>query len=213
MRAYLTIGWMFVVLGVSGCIPMKNEYGETSRPMYVDQISLPVHLPINAPSISQLFWRFAETKTGNERRSEHLGIDITAQKDTAVIAPYPGEVVSSFFEPTYGNRIVLDHCSNADGLRVQTSYWHLNRRDVEPGDKVMRGQVLGGLGNTGVLASGILHVHFAVLVESPSGRMEPVDPSTFWSGGKGKVECFIKGKYWSNRTFAFTYPVMCSPRK
>jgi len=198
---------------VTGCIPMKSEFGQLSRGMYQDQITIPIDLPANAPSVSQLFWLLPDDGGGAQNRNEHLGIDITAQRDTPVIAPADGVVVSAFFEPMYGNRIVVEHDKTRDGKRIQTSYWHLNNRKVEVGDKVRRGQLLGGLGNTGAMASGILHVHFAVLEEQPRGEMRPVDPSRYWSGGVGKVECYNPHRYWPRGGTKFTYPVACAAKK
>ncbi|MEJ6713248.1 MAG: M23 family metallopeptidase [Rhodobacterales bacterium] len=190
-------------------MPMKQEFGHASRRMYPDQIGIAISLPAEAPSISQLYWRLPKAASNQSGRAEHLGIDITAKRGTSVIAPADGHVIWSFFEPLFGNRVVIDHGKDRQGRRLRSSYWHMSSRSVKVGDTVHRGQKLGGVGNTGVLAGGILHLHFAVLHEADNGKLDEVDPSLFWFGGRGKVVCFDQRKNWPNATFKLTYPVVC----
>jgi murein DD-endopeptidase MepM/ murein hydrolase activator NlpD len=174
--------------------------------MYRDQITTEITLPATAPSVSQQFWRLPDGMYDREGRREHLGIDITAAKGTPVLAAATGQVIASFYTPAYGHQVTIDH-----GGGFRTGYWHLNSRRVEVGDTVKRGQLLGGLGKTGLMASNTLHVHFVVMKRAAGGRFLPVDPSAYWTGGPGRVECFDPKRHWSDRPFKVTYPVLCRP--
>lgn len=56
----------------------------------------------------------------------------------------------------YGRQILLDH-----GFGYKTRYAHLNRILVKPGDKVVRGQVIGEVGRSGGVTGP--HLHYEVI--------------------------------------------------
>ena len=58
----------------------------------------------------------------------------------------------------YGTAIVLEHSHD-----VRTLYGHLSKVNVQPGQKVERGAVIGYSGNTG--RSTGPHLHYEVLVK------------------------------------------------
>ncbi|WP_370308738.1 M23 family metallopeptidase [Sinimarinibacterium flocculans] len=80
-----------------------------------------------------------------EPRQPHFGIDLAAPKGTAIKAP-AGGVVSLARDDLYytGGTIILDH-----GQGVSTTYLHLSRLNVKPGQRVERGQTIGLVGATG----------------------------------------------------------------
>jgi len=197
-----------VVLLLPACIGGMDKYGAKIKRMHADQITIDAILPANAPSISQQYHRLPKGNI-NEQRKEHLGIDITAAKGTAVIAPANGVVSASYFEPFYGNTVEVDHGRDAAGRQLHTIYKHLADRKVQSGDRLVRGQEIGGLGRTGALSSGILHLHFEVLREDEKGKLTQVDPSLYWADGVGRVTCFAKSKHWPDKPFKTTYPVIC----
>ena len=55
----------------------------------------------------------------------------------------------------YGNEIIINH-----GYSYKTVYAHLSRIFVKPGQKILRGQIIGYVGNTG--KSTAPHVHYEV---------------------------------------------------
>ncbi|GIW06171.1 MAG: hypothetical protein KatS3mg060_0976 [Dehalococcoidia bacterium] len=77
------------------------------------------------------------TYNGQERR-RHLGTDFDVPVGTPVNAVARGRVV--FAQPLVvrGSAIVLDH-----GVGVHSTYYHLSRIDVKPGEVVNRGQPIG----------------------------------------------------------------------
>lgn len=192
-----------------------DKHGATIKKMYRDQVTIDVVLPHNAPSISQHYRRFkldnAHATPGIDegQRKEHLGIDIIGVKGTAIIAPASGQVVKSFVDPAFGNTIEIAHGTDATGRSLHSVYKHLASKSVKVGDHVVRGQRLGGLGNTGILSSGILHLHFEVLRQNSRGVLEAVDPSLYWLGGAGQVVCYSANNTWPEQPFRISYPVIC----
>lgn len=78
-------------------------------------------------------------------RQPHFGIDIAAPEGTPIEASAGGVVTMANPDLYYtGGTIILDH-----GLGISTTYLHLSRLDVEVGDRVEKGQVIGLVGMTG----------------------------------------------------------------
>jgi len=88
-------------------------------------------------------------------RVMHKGVDIAADHGADVAAPADGLVIFVGNRGGYGKAIVIDH-----GYGIQTHYGHLSAAKVEIGQKVLRGQVIGGVGNTG--RSTGTHLHYEV---------------------------------------------------
>ena len=88
---------------------------------------------------------------------KHTGIDIAAPIGTPVISVAPGEVRFAGWLRGYGQVIIIDHGGN-----LTTVYAHLSRMDVREGQDVSQGQVIGGVGSTGVSTGS--HLHFEVRV-------------------------------------------------
>jgi len=99
-------------------------------------------------------------------RAPHGGTDYAAPRGTPVVAANAGRValVAEFFFP--GRLVVLDH-----GLGLYTLYFHLDGVAVAEGERIERGQTLGGVGATG-RATGP-HLHFGAQVAGAR-----VDPAT-----------------------------------
>ncbi len=90
-------------------------------------------------------------------RVMHAGLDIAGPHGKEVIAPSDGTVVFAGLEGGYGNVLVVDH-----GYGIKTRFGHLASIKVKPGEKVKRGQIIAGLGNTG--RSTGPHLHYEVRV-------------------------------------------------
>lgn len=89
----------------------------------------------------------------------HNGIDIGGSIGSSVYAAAGGTVIiargDGGWNGGYGNYVVVDH-----GSGVQTLYAHLSSVSVSVGQSVSRGDVIGGLGNTGKSTGP--HLHFEV---------------------------------------------------
>ncbi len=99
----------------------------------------------------------------------HRGVDYAAPTGSPVIAPAAGQValvgrVADGFE-LHGNTIGIDH-----GQGVESIFIHLNSINVQEGDRVQPGQVIGTVGNTG--ASTGPHLHWGLYVNGVA-----VDPN------------------------------------
>lgn len=86
----------------------------------------------------------------------HPGVDIAAKKGTEVIAPADGIVTTTDELRTgYGKLLIIDH-----GSGYTTYYGELETFKVKKGDNVVRGQVIGLVGNSG--SYGEPHLHYEV---------------------------------------------------
>ena len=110
---------------------------------------LPFDYPVHA-AVSSYFG--SRRSYGGAFNSYHSGTDFRAGTGTPVHAPADGVVVLA--QPLFvrGNAIVIDH-----GWGVLTGYWHLSEIDVEVGQLVHRGEVIGKVGNTGLSTGAHLH--------------------------------------------------------
>ena len=94
----------------------------------------------------------------------HQGMDFSANIGTPVYATGDGKVIKAGWETGYGNLIQVDH-----GFGYVTWYAHLSKYKVRPGQKVVRGEVIGEVGNTGKSTGPHLHyeVHVKGKVQNP----------------------------------------------
>jgi len=104
------------------------------------------------------------------RYQMHHGIDLSANTGTPVYATGNARVVSGRNNGLYGLQILLDH-----GFGYQTSYSHLSRILVVPGQEVKRGDMIGHVGDTGYSKGS--HLHYEVIY-----RGKDVDPMNYFRG-------------------------------
>jgi LysM repeat protein len=102
---------------------------------------------------------------GPRKRRYHYGVDIDLETGDCVAAAFDGKVRIARKSKSYGNVIVIRH---ANGL--ETYYAHLSKINVEIGQEVFAGQVIGLGGNTG--RSRGSHLHFEVRYMG-----QPINPS------------------------------------
>jgi murein DD-endopeptidase MepM/ murein hydrolase activator NlpD len=98
--------------------------------------------------------RFGQTG-GYWSSGVHTGLDFAGPTGTPILAAASGKVVSTGYEGSYGNQIIIDH---GDGY--QTTYNHLSGIGVSVGDKVSTGDQIGRRGSTGNSTGA--HLHFEV---------------------------------------------------
>ncbi|MFW5685591.1 MAG: peptidoglycan DD-metalloendopeptidase family protein [Spirochaetota bacterium] len=101
----------------------------------------------------------------------HSGIDLANAVGTPVLAARSGWV--AHVEPnagTFGQLVIIDHSNG-----FQTLYAHLSGFTVVPGQRVVTGQMIGRMGNTGRSTGS--HLHFSVIrnrrFEDPVRHMPP----------------------------------------
>ncbi|MEM9595077.1 MAG: peptidoglycan DD-metalloendopeptidase family protein [Acidobacteriota bacterium] len=91
-------------------------------------------------------------------RAFHQGIDIAAPHGHDIYAPGDGIVTKAGRERGYGITVYLSH-----GYGLTTRYGHLSGVNVEVGQEVRRGDVIGFLGSTGRSTGN--HLHYEVRVD------------------------------------------------
>jgi murein DD-endopeptidase MepM/ murein hydrolase activator NlpD len=191
----------------AGCT--VSEYGESAVYSASVDRSMQVLMDPRAPSISQQYRVTYKPVSEGGPSSLHEGIDIVARTGTPILAAAPGQVVRSFSDPAYGNQLVIDHGVDTLGKKTITIYRHLSTRIASKGATVARGQQIGTMGRTGILAGGISHLHFEVHREIRPGATRPLDPHGFWANGVGRVTCFDPTSQVGTSAFVTTYPVQC----
>ncbi len=96
----------------------------------------------------------------------HFGLDFAAPSGTPIYATADGVVkVAGFNSDGYGNKVVIDH-----GFGYQTLYGHMVRINVNPGQSVVRGSVIGYVGSTGKSTGP--HCHYEVIKNGT--KVDPV---------------------------------------
>jgi murein DD-endopeptidase MepM/ murein hydrolase activator NlpD len=103
--------------------------------------------------ITDGFGRRPDPFTGH--KAFHRGLDISARRGTAVLAPADGIVVFAGRNGGLGKTVRVSH-----GFGFTTVYGHLDKMSVAPGDEIRRGEEIGLLGNSG--RSTGPHLHYEV---------------------------------------------------
>lgn len=97
----------------------------------------------------------------------HSGLDITNAEGTPIQATADGVVESAGWMDRYGYAVVLKH-----NEELETVYGHMARWEVQAGQTVHRGDILGKMGQSGH-ATGV-HLHYEVRL-----RGKPVNPTQY----------------------------------
>ena len=92
-------------------------------------------------------------KFGVRRGRRHQGVDIPLKTGDPIYATFTGKVRVSKYWGAFGNLVVIRHDNG-----LETFYAHLSKRNVEVGDWVNAGDVIGLGGSTG--RSTGPHLHF-----------------------------------------------------
>lgn len=128
---------------------------------------------LSTPSLWPVMGRVSST-FGEPRLSSssggvrpHKGLDICVAPGTPIVATADGVVSFSGSESEYGRLICIEH-----GHGFSTAYGHLQKVQVQAGDKVTKGQVIGTVGLSGNSTGP--HVHYEVRMYN-----SPVNPSRF----------------------------------
>lgn len=100
-------------------------------------------------------------------RRMHTGIDYAAPYGKAIKAVEAGKVIQAGWLGGYGKAVIIFH-----GKGVSTLYGHMSQINVETGQMVRKGDVIGLVGSTG-LSTGP-HLHFEVRIDGV-----PRDPAAY----------------------------------
>ena len=113
---------------------------------------------------------------GYRRHRFHYGVDIKLQTGDPVKCAFEGVVRVAKYSRTFGRVVVVRHNNG-----LETLYAHLSKTNVEPGDKVEAGDIIGLGGNTGRSTGS--HLHFEVRFLG-----EPIDPHAVFDIVEGELK-------------------------
>lgn len=133
-----------------------------------------VSVPVRRPMAGDI-----ETTSGFGMRMDpflrtpamHTGLDFRGDVGDPVRATAAGSVIVAGWSGGYGKMVEIDH-----GNGFSTRYAHLSSIDVESGQSVRVGQILGRVGSTG--RSTGPHLHYETRIEG-----DAVDPQRFLRAG------------------------------
>ncbi|MEM9533666.1 MAG: M23 family metallopeptidase [Pseudomonadota bacterium] len=141
--------------------PTLDSAGKLALALKRDTV---LQFPVQTDSKKSVLSFFGAARDAGRR--QHHGIDIFAARGTPVLAALDG-LVSRVAESPKGGLHIWQR--SAEGSLY---YAHLDSVVVEAGDLVTRGQVIGGVGNTGNARTTYPHLHFGVYQRWHG----PVDP-------------------------------------
>lgn len=119
------------------------------------------------------------------RQDFHTGIDFPGYFNDPVVAALDGTVISVSYpypNANYGgwglaNSVIIQHDNG-----LQTVYGHLKTIIVSPGQRVSRGERIGGIGSTGYSTGPHLHFEIRQPGNPNAGRLGTVDPYPYLFG-------------------------------
>ncbi|HEY3286952.1 MAG TPA: M23 family metallopeptidase [Gemmatimonadaceae bacterium] len=97
----------------------------------------------------------------------HEGVDVVAPMGAPIVAPAAGRVIKAGREQGYGLMVQIDH-----GNGLVSIYAHASKLMASVGQRVVRGQMIARVGNSG-LSTGP-HLHYEIMRNG-----KPMDPLTF----------------------------------
>ena len=125
----------------------------------------PFALPVRGARVTSGFGYRRDPITGGRRL--HAGQDFGGSRGTPITATADGVVIEAGRQSGYGNIVVIRH-----DFGFETRYAHLSSIAVREGQRVSRGDRVGGMGNTG-RSTGV-HLHYEIRVNGT-----PINPMTY----------------------------------
>ncbi|GAA0467589.1 M23 family metallopeptidase [Alkalibacillus silvisoli] len=132
-----------------------------------DLETIPVYWPADTERITSEYGYRSDPFTSTE--AYHSGIDLADGWGTEIYATGDGIVSFAGRDGGYGLSVIIDHPNS-----YETRYAHLGELDVEVGEQVQQGDLIGLMGSTG-RSTGV-HLHYEII---RSG--ETVDPYPYMS--------------------------------
>ena len=110
---------------------------------------------------------YVTSNFGSRWGRHHNGVDIAHNTGDPVYSAFDGVVKECQYVNGYGNKITVQHEDN-----IETIYAHLSKFEINVGDTVKKGDLIGRVGSTG--RSTGPHLHFEVRVNGV-----PVEPTEY----------------------------------
>ena len=160
------IAIMAIILIVSSSVAPKKKNNEV-EPVSTTSFSMPV---LNASIIKGYDANALQYNAVLNQWEMHKSVDFSASKGVQVLASFDGTVSKIYTNLLEGTVVVIDHGDN-----LQTVYGSLDSNvNVEVGDTVTTGDVIGTASNSATRDIEDSHVHFEVWKDGSS-----VDPAGY----------------------------------
>ena len=147
--------------------PIATRTGSTIRTSDYGKLDWPVD--------GSLVYTFGKAQTASNTTIRWNGVGIKAPVNTGVHSVAAGKVVSVGQLGTYGLTVIIDH-----GGGDYSIYGSLSHADVVQQQKVLKGQVIGGVGMSDPDLPA--HLHFEIRHGGGDGRTPAVDPAAWLRG-------------------------------
>jgi murein DD-endopeptidase MepM/ murein hydrolase activator NlpD len=168
-----------ISLSTSGGVPSAEELRANAILGGLDRMNMYRIAAFKLPFAMPVKDRFRWTSGFGYRRDPkgagtrmHQGTDLAGAYGTPIYATGDGVVVHAGWDSGYGRQVTIRH-----DFGVETLYGHLSGINVSVGQRVSRGERIGGMGNSG--RSTGTHLHYEVHLNGT-----PVNPMTFIKAGK-----------------------------
>ncbi|MGI8668697.1 MAG: M23 family metallopeptidase [Aridibacter sp.] len=147
----------------------EDKSAAEKRLQSIEENSNPKFLPTIWSHLGKINneYGFRRNPFGGRSYEFHAGMDIDGERGDMIVAPAYGIVKKAGWQGGYGNLIEIDH-----GNGLITRYGHLSRIEVNEGDMVQRGQLMGLIGSTG--RSTGPHLHYELRLDN-----KPINPRRF----------------------------------
>ena len=176
----------------------------------------PIVLPENSvPIISDYKSKWGASSIPLKRKDRHTGVDFLITPNDPILAANDGKVVYAKKDKCAGNVMTIKH------PKIYLSYLHIGDFKVRKGDKIKRGQIIADAGFLvrTKCGGGIAHLHLQASKAGPCptctgswkylGKKQSwTNVHKYWTGGKGKPECFIEEKKYPVELI--TLPFQCN---
>lgn len=144
----------------------NNSIPENRELNYTSEVTSQGLLPQNEIIFSKIFKTVPEFPTdypiegtftrGYNPEDGHYGIDIATEQGTSFKALADGAIVSQYWSINYGYVLLVQHSNG-----IITVYKHAASLSKSIGDIVLKGDILGTVGDVGVMSSGS-HLHIEI---------------------------------------------------
>lgn len=132
------------------------------------KVSIPSRMPVDSPAFTSSFGMRTHPILGGRRA--HKGVDLAMPAGSPIYATADGTISRADWYSGYGLYVAIEH-----GGELQTRYGHMSRLNVEAGQQVKKGDIIGYVGSTG--RSTGPHLHYEVRIAG-----EAVNPVPYLNG-------------------------------
>lgn len=154
-------------------IRLESSIGETGNITFNGTYCMPIETEYGYTITSEFGYR---THPITKVYKLHSGLDIVGKIHGNILAIADGEIVWAGLRGAYGNCINIKH-TNSDGNTFYSFYAHLSQINVQKGQTVTQGQVIGLQGGAasdpGHGSSTGSHLHFEIRISENGNYQNP----------------------------------------